>query len=91
MVQEQWKFSNEEITCREVVAWTSAYLDEHVGEDRLQQIALHLAVCVGCGAYVKQIASVRGLVRLLPNAAERPAASEPLRQAFAARFRTRSQ
>jgi predicted anti-sigma-YlaC factor YlaD len=87
MAQEPSKPSNEEITCREVVAWTSAYLDEHVGEDRQQEIALHLACCAGCGAYVKQIASVRDLVRLLPKSTEVSAASEPLREAFADRFR----
>lgn len=91
MAHEQSKPSNEAITCREVVAWTSAYLDEHVGQDRKQQIAMHLAVCAGCEAYVKQIASVRGLVRLLPNAADMPAASEPLSQAFVARFRKQCQ
>lgn len=91
MAQEPSKPSHEEITCQEVVVWTSAYLDEHVGEDRQQQIALHLAACAGCGTYVQQIASVKGLVRLLPNRVERPTASEPLRQAFAARFRKRGQ
>lgn len=77
----------EEITCREVVAWTSAYLDGHVGEERKQQIALHLAACAGCGAYVEQIASVRDLVRLLPKAVDSPADSEQVRQAVAAKLR----
>lgn len=78
---------NEAITCREVAAWTSAYLDEHVGQDRKQQIALHLAACAGCGAYVGQIAAVRDLVRLLPHAFDSPAESEQVRQAVAAKLR----
>ena len=78
---------NEEITCREVAAWTSAYLDEHVGEDRKQQIALHLAACAGCGAYVGQIAAVRGLVRLLPGGLNPPVESDRVRQAVAAKLR----
>lgn len=81
MAHETSKSVKKEITCREVVAWTSAYLDEHVGEERKQQIALHLAACAGCEAYVKQIASVRKLVRLLPQAVDSPAESERLRQA----------
>jgi predicted anti-sigma-YlaC factor YlaD len=87
MVQEKSKPSNEEITCREVVEWTSAYLDEHAGEDRKQQIALHLAACAGCGAYVGQIASVRDLARLLPQAVDSSAESDRVRQAIAEKLR----
>jgi len=87
MAQEASKSVDEEITCREVVEWTSAYLDEHVGEDRKQQIALHLAVCAGCETYVKQIAYVRDLVRLLPQVLDSPAESEQVRQAVAAKLR----
>lgn len=78
---------HEEITCREVVEWTSAYLDAHAGEDRKQQIALHLAACAGCGAYVGQIASVRDLIRLLPQTVDSPSESEPVRRAVAAKLR----
>jgi anti-sigma factor RsiW len=87
MTQDASKSVHEVITCREVVEWTSAYLDAHVGEDRKQQIALHLATCAGCGAYVGQIASVRDLVRLLPQAGDAPAESEQVRQAVAAKLR----
>jgi len=87
MAHEPSTHDHEEITCREVVAWTSAYLDEHVGKERKQQIALHLAACAGCGVYVKQIASVRDLVRLLPKAADSPADSERVRQAVVAKLR----
>jgi predicted anti-sigma-YlaC factor YlaD len=62
-----------EVTCRDVAAWTSTYLDEHLDDDRKLQIALHLAVCAGCETYVQQIASVRNLVRLLPKTTENPA------------------
>ena len=78
---------HEEITCEEVVEWTSAYLDAHVGEERKQRIALHLADCAGCGAYVRQIAAVRGLVRLLPDGLDQPVESDRVRQAVAAKLR----
>lgn len=87
MAQDASKSVHEKITCREVVAWISAYLDAHVGEDRKQQIALHFAVCAGCRAYVEQIASVRDLVRLLPKAVDSPAELEQVRQAVAAKLR----
>lgn len=78
---------HKDITCQEIVEWTSAYLDEHVGEDRQQQIVLHLAACAGCGAYVRQIAAVRGLVRLLPDGLDQPVESDRVRQAVAAKLR----
>lgn len=89
MAREKPKPINEEITCREVAEWASAYLDEHVGEARKLQMALHLAACAGCGAYVGQIAAVRGLVRLLPPAVDSPAESEQARRAVAAELRRR--
>jgi hypothetical protein len=79
------KLTTSEITCREIAQWASAYLDEHVGDDRKRQITLHLAICAGCGTYVKQIATVRDVLRLLPKTVERPSDSHRLRQAFAAR------
>lgn len=87
MTHEPLKPIHEEITCREVVEWTSAYLDEHAGDDRQQQIVLHLAACAGCAEYVKQIASVKHLVRLLPKTVDSPAESEQARRAVAARLR----
>ncbi|OQW33405.1 MAG: hypothetical protein A4E19_03070 [Nitrospira sp. SG-bin1] len=90
MAQEEGPATVPEITCQEVVQWISAYLDDHVGDDRKRQIALHLAICAGCETYVKQIATVRDTVGLLPKAEERPSDSHRLRQAFAARVRRSS-
>ncbi len=87
MAHDTSKTGSDEITCREVVEWTSAYLDEHVGEDRRQQIALHLAACAGCEEYIGQIVSVRNLVRLLPQAVDAPGESAQVRQAVAAKLR----
>ena len=86
MMHENGQTANE-ITCREVAEWTSAYLDLHTGDSCDARIALHLTVCAGCSAYVKQIASVRNLVGLLPKAHEEPSDVDGLRQAFAARHR----
>lgn len=87
MVPEEGPAIVPEITCQEVVQWASAYLDEHVGDDRKRQIVLHLAVCAGCETYVKQIATVRDMLGLLPKTIEEPSDSDRLRQAFAARTR----
>ena len=71
-----------DIACREVVQWTSAYLDAHVGDTTRVRMALHLAVCAGCETYVKQIASVRDLLGRLPGTGVEPVLRDRLRQAF---------
>ncbi|MBH0179354.1 MAG: anti-sigma factor [Nitrospira sp.] len=76
-----------EMTCQEVAEWTSAYLDAHAGEDRNVRIALHLASCAGCEAYVKQIVAIRDLVGSLPETAMIPPLPDTLRQALTARQR----
>lgn len=87
MTQEEGSAIVPEITCQEVVQWASAYLEEHVDDDRKRQIVLHLAICAGCETYVKQITTVRDAVGLLPKAIEQPSDSHQLRQAFLARAR----
>lgn len=74
-----------EITCREVVEWTSAYIDEHLDDPFKVRMALHLAACAGCEAYVAQIASVRDLLGLLPGTPVEPGHLERLREAFSAK------
>lgn len=74
-----------EITCREVAEWTSAYLEAHAGDTTRVRMALHLAACAGCETYVKQIASVRDLLGLLPGAGASPGQRDRLRQAFSER------
>lgn len=84
MAQEEGPVVSE-ITCQEVAQWASTYLDEHVGDERKRQIVLHLAICAGCETYVKQIATVRDTVGLLPKLDEQPSDWHRLRQAFIAR------
>lgn len=67
MAQEEGEAIIPEITCQEIAQWASDYLDEHVGDDRKRQIAVHLAICAGCETYVKQVATVRDVVGLLPR------------------------
>lgn len=87
MAQVEGQPTRSDITCQEIAQWVSAYLDEHVEDERKRQIAVHLAICAGCETYVMQIAMVRDVVGLLPKVAEQPSDSHRLRQAFAARAR----
>lgn len=86
MVQEKGPEAVPEITCQEVVQWVSAYLDEHVGDEWKRQIVLHLAICVGCEIYMKQIATVRDVVGLLPKTVKDPSDSHRLRQTIVMRI-----
>ena len=86
MAQEKGEAIIPEITCREIAQWASTYLDGQVGDERKRQIVMHLAICAGCETYVKQIATVRDLVKLLPKAVEEQSDSHRLRQTFAARM-----
>ena len=88
MAQEGGRSTLSGITCQAIARWTSAYLDEHVGVERNRQIAVHLAICVGCETYVKQIAMVRDVVGLLPKTVEEPSDFYLLRQSFTARARS---
>lgn len=85
MAQEEGPGIVPEITCQEVTQWASAYLDDHVGDERKRQIVLHLAICAGCETYVEQIATVRDVVKLLLKADEKPSDFHRLQGAFVAR------
>lgn len=87
MAQEEGQPTLSVITCQEIAHWASLYLDEQVEDERKRQIAMHLAICAGCETYVKQIATVRDVVRLLPKVVEQPPDSHQLRQVFAERAR----
>ena len=73
------------MTCREVVACTTAYLEDNVQDAARRSLEPHLSACAGCRAYVDQIASVRDAVRLLPGLVMGSAQRNRLRQAFEAR------
>lgn len=88
MAQEEGPPTIAEITCQEMAQLASAYLDEHVEGERKRQITTHLSGCAGCETYMKQIATVRNVVALLPNTGEEPSDPHRLRWAFAARARS---
>jgi predicted anti-sigma-YlaC factor YlaD len=82
MNEQSSREPGKEVTCQEVAEWTSAYLDQHVDDPSNVRIALHLALCAGCEAYVRQIAAVRDMVGLLPGPSLNQAQRDRLRQAF---------
>lgn len=85
MADEPFKSIVEKITCREVATWTSAYIDGHLDDYFKVRMVLHLAVCAGCTAYVRQIAAVRDVLGMMPGKPIEPALREKLRQAYSTR------
>lgn len=71
-----------EITCREVTESISAYLDHSLDDALTSRMALHLAACAGCEAYLAQIATVRHVLGQLPGSPAEPTNLDRLRQAF---------
>ena len=43
------------LTCREAIARMSAYLDRELGPVDLMRLAVHLAACAPCRAYLKTL------------------------------------
>jgi len=78
-----------DITCQQVAALASAYLDDHLADEKKVRIVLHLAACNGCDVYVKQIASVRRVLGQLLKTAPDPQQRTRLRRAFSSRRKER--
>ncbi|HKY70706.1 MAG TPA: zf-HC2 domain-containing protein [Nitrospira sp.] len=78
-----------DITCEQVAAWASAYLEHQLPDEENVRIVLHLAACAGCDAYVKQIASIRRVLAQLPKTAPDPRRRHRLRHAFSSRRQRR--
>ncbi|UVT20524.1 MAG: hypothetical protein H8K03_00955 [Nitrospira sp.] len=77
----QWIDSG--MTCRELTDRASDYLEDRLSDCMKLDIGLHLASCVGCRAYVRQISLVRAAVALIPKEFPSPVNRLRLRQRFA--------
>jgi len=73
------------VTCREVAAWTSTYLDARLQDSCQVRMTGHVAACAACRAYVDQIRFVRETLKGLPYMAPSPELRLFLRQRFAER------
>lgn len=73
------------MTCREVVERTTRYLEDYLQASARAGMDSHLASCVGCRTYVKQIALVRETTALLPRPVSPPPNQARLRRYFAQR------
>ncbi|MEP7153560.1 MAG: zf-HC2 domain-containing protein [Nitrospira sp.] len=74
-----------DMTCRELVAHTSAYLDKQLDDALTRRTTLHLTGCVGCETYLNQINAIRNVLKHLVRGNAEPAQCDHLREAFSAR------
>jgi len=73
------------VTCREVAACASEYLEEHLPDRSKVRMARHLAACAACVTYVEQIRLVRETLKHLPGSVP----SFELRRSLQGRFARR--
>jgi hypothetical protein len=57
-----------DLECRELVELVTDYLEGALGPDQRVQFELHLAICDGCTAYLRQL---RGVLRSAGRLTER--------------------
>lgn len=55
------------LSCKQLVAHTSDFLDGQSGLSQRLSIRLHLAMCVNCRRFVKQMRLSQALLRRLPS------------------------
>lgn len=71
------------LTCRDLTARASVYLDDRLPSLTKVQVELHLESCAHCRAYMKQIDLVSSALRSLPKLYPSPVNRLRLRQQFA--------
>jgi predicted anti-sigma-YlaC factor YlaD len=57
------------MSCRDVTARASAYLDGDLGRWERLRLQAHLAICAGCRRYLRQLATTLAVLRRLPSTA----------------------
>jgi hypothetical protein len=79
------KWIHSGLTCRDVAALASEYLDNRLDSLTNVRIGVHLASCASCCMYVGQIRFVSSALRNLPTLQPSALNRLRLRQRFAAR------
>jgi anti-sigma factor RsiW len=71
-----------ELTCREMVALVTEYLEDRLDPGERARFEAHLALCEGCTAYLDQMRRTIGALGQLSEDQLSPAAREDLLAAF---------
>jgi anti-sigma factor RsiW len=70
------------LTCRELVELVNDYLERALPADQHSRFEAHIAGCVDCAAYLRQMRETLALLGTLPADALSREAEEELRAAF---------
>lgn len=70
------------ITCRELVELVTEYLEQTLPPDGRTRFELHLAICPGCAAYVRQLGATLGAAGKLSGRSLPDEARDRLLSAF---------
>jgi predicted anti-sigma-YlaC factor YlaD len=71
-----------ELTCRELVALVSDYLEDALTPDERRRFEEHLLLCEGCSAYVDQVRTTIGVIGSLREETIPPQMRDNLLAAF---------
>jgi len=91
-VSDETFFEPDPVTCRQLVAFASDYLDGVLSSERARAVAEHLAACAGCHDHIDQLRTTIELTRTAGQArppGEYPGAPAHVREALLAAFRAR--
>ena len=55
------------LSCRELVAHASDYIDAQMGLRQRWSVRMHLAMCINCRRFVRQLRLTRRVLRQLPR------------------------
>ncbi|SEB96140.1 zf-HC2 domain-containing protein [Pseudomonas anguilliseptica] len=55
------------LSCKELVAHSSEFLDGHLGLRKRLSVRMHLAMCVNCRRFIKQMRLSQAVLRRLPR------------------------
>jgi predicted anti-sigma-YlaC factor YlaD len=70
---------DERLTCRELVALATDFLEDALAPDERALVEEHLAACPGCRAYLGQLEATARLMRAAVELERRPQVAELLR------------
>lgn len=70
------------MTCRESVAAVTDFLEDRMDFPERVRLHLHLRMCIGCRAYLRQIRQTIDTLRLLPDTPVSPDVRNALRERF---------
>ena len=55
------------LSCKDLVAHSSDYIDGHLGVRKRMSVRMHVAMCMNCRRFIKQMRLSQAVLRQLPR------------------------